>query len=291
MDERWISAIDLCCGAGGWACAARGLPIRIVAAVDRWEAACRTYQRNHPQTEVIHGDLNDADVAARMVRIAREESVDLVLGAIPCEWISVRRNITRGCTDAERQEGRRVLDAVLAIIAEIGPRWWCLEDVIQIRKELPIPPPLPIPTIAVLDAAHWSAQRRRRCYFGRFPRPAPARDGRLLRDALRPGPYRIGRRADGRKVVHSHAFAADTVFGAREDRKGPTVCAVDSRRDAELVILDGDRPPRQLEWQEAAMLQGFPADYLFFGSLGDVWKMVGQAVQVDLARAILESIA
>jgi site-specific DNA-cytosine methylase len=50
---KTLVAIDLCCGAGGWSCAARGLPIHVVAAVDRWDACCLTHARNHPGTEVI----------------------------------------------------------------------------------------------------------------------------------------------------------------------------------------------------------------------------------------------
>jgi site-specific DNA-cytosine methylase len=47
---------------------------------------------------------------------------------------------------------------------------------------------------------------------------------------------------------------------------------------------------RQLEWQEAALAQGFPADYLFYGSPTRVAKMIGQAIQIDLGRAILKAI-
>ena len=47
---------------------------------------------------------------------------------------------------------------------------------------------------------------------------------------------------------------------------------------------------RNPEWQELAALQGFPLDYLFYGSPTDVMKMVGRAVQIDLARAILSGI-
>lgn len=56
-----IRAIDLCAGAGGWACAARGLPITIVAAVDFWRPACETYRLNHPGVKVIEGDLREGD--------------------------------------------------------------------------------------------------------------------------------------------------------------------------------------------------------------------------------------
>jgi site-specific DNA-cytosine methylase len=45
---------------------------------------------------------------------------------------------------------------------------------------------------------------------------------------------------------------------------------------------------RQVEWQELAVLQGFPNDYCFCGSPTRVVKMIAQAVQVDTARAILE---
>ena len=45
-----ITAVDLCCGAGGWACAARGLPISIVAA-----AVCRQTERGQGRVEKCTG--------------------------------------------------------------------------------------------------------------------------------------------------------------------------------------------------------------------------------------------
>jgi site-specific DNA-cytosine methylase len=140
-----IRAVDICCGGGGWACAARGLPIEIVLAVDLWEPAVMTYRLNHPWAEVWQEDL---------------------------------RNLRETCLAAEL------------------------------------------------------------------------------------------------------------------DRKSPTVMSQCSRRDAELAIVD-DRLPggmRVPEWQELATIQGFPTDYLFYGSPTDVMKQVGRAVPIPLARAILERI-
>lgn len=62
-----IKAIDLCAGAGGWGCAARGLPIDIVLAVDLWPVACKTYELNHPSTRVLCGDLRDGGVRAAVL--------------------------------------------------------------------------------------------------------------------------------------------------------------------------------------------------------------------------------
>jgi len=278
-----ITAVDLCCGAGGWACAARGLAISIVAAVDWWDMCCLTYARNHPTIEVIRRDVTEPEFLDWAAEL--RGSIDLVLGAIPCEWLSVRRNMNNRPKPTEIEQGRAVLDALLAAVRAIEPRWWCLEDVIQIRKELP-----PLTPYAVLDSRYWSGQRRKRCYVGRFPRPPRGNDKRVLADYMRPGPFRLGRRSIGRKLVRSRAFARDSAYATDPQRKCPTINAISSRRDPELVILDPIVGPRQMEFGEAARAQGFPDTYLFYGSPSDLWKMVGQAVQIDTGRAILEAV-
>ena len=69
----------LCDDRGRWACAARGLPIHIVAAADLWEPACRTYALNHPETQVMQGDLRDATFRANFYQ-STGGNIDLVLG-------------------------------------------------------------------------------------------------------------------------------------------------------------------------------------------------------------------
>jgi len=280
-----IKAIDLCCGGGGWALAARGLPIRIVAAIDWSDVCCSTYAANHPTVEVIQRDVTDPDFQSWAAEL--RGSVDLVLGAVPCEWLSVRRNMGNGPEHDEIERGRAVLDALLAAVAAIEPRWWCLEDVVQLRKELP-----PLTPYMLLDSQYWSGQRRKRCYVGRCPRPRrpDPPDPRVLADYLRPGPYRLGRRSVGRKLCRSRAFAPDRVYAVDPSKKCPTVTACSSRRDTELVIIDPIVGPRQMEFCEAAAAQGFPEDYLFIGSPTDEWTMIAQAVQVDTARAILAAV-
>jgi len=288
-----ILAIDLCAGAGGWACAARGLPITIVAAVDLWEPACVTYRLNHPGTEVICGDVRERETQERILELSRKVKIDLVLGGIPCAWLSIRRNVGNQPEEAEMENERATLRAVLSLVERIGPTWWCLEDVKRLAAELPAGMPW-----RELDAADFSAQRRKRIYVGRFPTPpgfGPLLDApseRVAADCLRSGPYRIGKRTFGREPSMSDTFAVDKCYVANPAKKAPTICCTSSRRDPEYVIAD-DRLPggmRQIEWQEAAALQGFPADYLFYGSPTDVWYMVGRAVQIDTARAILRGI-
>jgi site-specific DNA-cytosine methylase len=283
-----IRAIDLCCGAGGWACAARGLPIRITRAFDRWPEAAKTYEINHPATQVIVADLLDPAVQGRIRGLKGQ--VDLVLGGIPCEQVTVYRNVwnPRTRVTAEEIEAlRRLLDACLDLVHDLKPRWWCLEDVSGVARHLRIMTPY-----CQIDAAGYSPQRRKRLYVGDFPRPLRGESAELAGNRLGAGPYRVGPRQWPRAVKTSHQFDGKSTAGLSPGRKSPTICDFGPRRDAELAVLD-DRLPggkRQLMWQEAAGLQGFPEDYLFYGSETAVWKMIGQAIQIDTGRAILEAI-
>lgn len=279
-----LKAIDLCCGAGGWSCAARGLPIKFVLAVDLWDRAIRTYALNNPGVDTIVGDLRNKDVQAEILRGA--PSVDLVVGGIPCEWLSPLRTVQK-VKKAEIEKERATLDSVLSLVEKCNPIYWCLEDVERLARELP-----PFTPYQIINAKHYSAQRRKRIYVGAFPRPEMGANQEVMGSRTRPGPYRIGPRSADREIGYRNTFTGKMIMGARLDRKSPTVCGWHSRRDADICIVDEDLPGgrRQIEWQEAAVLQGFPEDFVFYGSPGDVSKMVGQAVQIDTCKKILEGI-
>lgn len=171
--RKVIRAIDLCCGAGGWAIATRGLPIQIVAAFDFAWDCCLTYRYNNPDAAVACMDVTRLDWS-------RFRDIDLLLGAIPCEEISVSRN-SQPVASLDKWHG--LLDSVLAGVDEINPRYWVIENVIQMRKHLP-----PLTPYVIMNSAHWSGQARKRIFVGRFPIPEPG-DAKTLGDYLRPGPY------------------------------------------------------------------------------------------------------
>lgn len=116
-----LRAIDLCCGGGGWACAARGLPMEIVLAVDFWEPATMTYRLNHPHIDVQKADLRDNRFQSRLLGEARKLGVNVVLGGVPCEWLSVYRCLQK-VTAAEIEENRATLDACLRTIFSLDHR-------------------------------------------------------------------------------------------------------------------------------------------------------------------------
>lgn len=274
-----LRAIDICCGAGGWSVAARGLPITVTDAWDWDTDACATHRANHQATDVHQADIRTVNFRPFAGK------VDLVLGAVPCEEISVARNSKKASAHILR-DWQALLDSILAAVDAINPRWWVLENVIQMRKHLP-----PLTPYLIIDSAEYSAQKRRRIYVGKFPRPAPGTDTRVLRDCLRPGPHQVNR-----QTLEAPTTSTRQWYGPRTkrildpDRKSPTITNFGNRYSRAFTIQQSAAPPRALNFHEAAALQGFPEDFVFVAALFRATKLVGQAVQIHTARAILQAI-
>lgn len=273
-----IRAIDVCSGAGGWAVAARGLPIRITHAFDRDPDHLATYEYNHPGVTCVQCDVVEHDFSP----LAGE--VDLVLGGIPCELLS----LARGHLQPSEQDFAalyKLIDACLAIPQLVGADWFCYEDVHALEKHLP-----PLTPRFRLESSEYSPQRRARTYVGNVPMPPGGADNRVLADCLRGGPYRLSARLRGARPRRSNGYSSDrTFYPWFPSDKSPTVVQLSSRHDRQGAVIDDDLV-RQLEWQELALLQGFPGEYVFIGSPTKVVKQIGQAVQIDTARAILKAL-
>lgn len=273
-----LTAIDLCCGAGGWIAAARGLPIRFVMAADWSEDCCLTVKYNHPHVPVVRADVRQLDFTRFRGK------VDLMLGAVPCEEVSVAR-AGRPASEAAIASWQELIDAMVYGAGEMRAKWWALENVIQMRRHLPILTPY-----QVLDSRHWSSQNRRRIFVGDFPRPATGIAGRLV-DFIRPGPYTVTK-----TILRSTLKTRRQWYtqGARRvldpAKPSPTITDFGSSHSRGFVITTADGRERVLTLQEAALLQGFPEDYVFVCAPSRAFKLVGQAVQIDTARAILQAI-
>lgn len=272
-----IKAIDVCCGAGGWAVAARGLPIEIVAAFDRAPDALATYKLNHPTVECIECDVMSYDFSPW-------RGVNLILGGIPCETLSTARSNYLPSRE-ELNAFKALLSKFLSLPPKLGAKDWCYEEVPQVLKYLPKGTPY-----LDLNSEHWSAQRRRRFYIGNLAAPPSADCPDVLKHHLRPGPHRLSPRIHGVRTPTTDRRGENrpnTFYPCEPEFKCVTVQPWgDSKRDADYAVMDNGNP-RQWDWKEAATLQGFPVDYTFVGNPGRVAKMVGQAVQIDTARALL----
>ncbi len=299
-----LNAIDLCCGAGGWAVAARGLPIRWVAVADWAEDCLETWRVNHqiahPDCALCRVDLAMSEGRDAVVTAIGTHRIDLVVGGIPCEELSTARgNAPLACGELDRLHA--LIDGTLELVRHLEPRWWALEDVIQIERHLPAPIELgyEIPYRRI-EAADFGPQRRLRTFLGRFPDPANFADPdapRVVGPCLIDGPHQTIPRAEsyirtdwGRDAGRVGRDKIRVLDPARESWTVLGAISRGSRQRRNHCVDAGDGRIRLLDWREAARLQGFPSDYLFAAPLRRTEKMVGQAISIFVGRAILQAI-
>lgn len=296
-----ITAVDLCCGAGGWAVAARGLPIRFVAVADREPDALETWRVNHagqhPKCKMIECDLSTPEGRAEV--LAAAPRADLTLGGIPCEEVSLARGSTP-LKPGEMDTWLALIDNCFGIVRDTGSRYWCFEDVIQIETYLPAPLLTGHPfRCRRIEAKDYGPQDRLRTFIGDFPEPARPEPGpRTLADVLRRGPYQT--EPDAESYTVNEQGGRDSMFlGSHSIRllnpamASPTIIGSTnrgSRQRRAFMLRMPDGRLRNLSWQEAAALQGFPDDYVFAAQLCRTIKMIGQAIPIPVGRAILQGI-
>jgi len=299
-----LTAIDLCCGAGGWAIASRGLPIEFAAVVD-WAPDCLetwrlNHQAAHPEARRLKLDLSHPAAVRRVIEATAGRPVELILGGIPCEQITPLRSGRVRPTAADMDELHRLIDNVLTIVRELSPRYWCIEDVVQIERHLPLPLVFgrEIPRRRI-DAAEFGPQRRRRTYLREFPPPVadPTDAAMTLGDCLDRGPFltepRIDEMASLQKLgSHGHHLRGDCYRPLDPDAKAPTIISQIWRgsRSRRCFVVPSPAGPRVLTWQEAARVQGFPDDFRFGCTATRAAKMIGQAIPIHVGRAILRAI-
>lgn len=295
-----LTAIDLCCGAGGWAVAARGLPIRWLAVADIAPDCLEVWRLNHesehPDCARLAVDLSTAEGidAVRQAALERLDGagLDLIVGGIPCEQVSPLRGATPlkpGALD----EWHALIDRALGLVRYFAPRWWSIEDVIQIERHLPTAIDLGwhVPYQRI-EAADFGPQRRLRTFLGRFPTPRPAPGPRTLGECLLPGPHRAVLHPERYEQTTRGRVGNDKIRALDPAEPSPTVCSQltrGCRQRRNWAVREGGRV-RLLSIAELARVQGFPADYLFAPQHSRMEQMVGRAIPIPVGRAILEAI-
>lgn len=116
------TAVDLFCGSGGVSQGLKSAGWRVVAACDNDAAASATYMANHPETQLIQGDiLLDSTVDA--IAIAADGTIDLVVICAPCQPFS-SQNRYRG-----NDEREQLIVRALAVVAKLRPALVFFENV------------------------------------------------------------------------------------------------------------------------------------------------------------------
>ncbi|NVM29295.1 MAG: DNA cytosine methyltransferase [Candidatus Helarchaeota archaeon] len=122
MNQK-IIALDLFAGCGGLSKGFENAGIYVAVANEVWEPAIESYQHNHPDTTMIRGDVTDSKVKEKIIRAAKKEGVNLVIGGPPCQAFSTSGY--RNCLD----ERFYLVKEYIKIVKEIKPSVFVMENV------------------------------------------------------------------------------------------------------------------------------------------------------------------
>lgn len=295
MEVRSMRTVDLFAGCGGLSLGFEEQGFEIVAAFELWDAAIKCYKANfnHP---VLKVDLADTQNA---VEIIKKYKPAMIIGGPPCQDFSHA---------GKRIEANRagLTDSYAEIISAIRPICFVMENVDRAQKSNAYASARRILkdagyglTEIVLDASKCGAPQKRKRFicFGMLGKEdgfaldvfvkRQSQNSMTLRDyfgdSLGFEFYYRHPRNYNRRAVFSIDEPAPTVRGVnRPVPKGypghpNDACPVNS----ELHVLSTE---------ERALIQTFPKSFKWIGNKTDVEQMIGNAVPVNLARYVAETV-
>nr|WP_199163020.1 DNA cytosine methyltransferase [Elizabethkingia sp. ASV34] len=115
-----FNAIDIFSGAGGMSLGAIMAGLEIDVAIENNTAAAKTFKINHPETEVICGDIrniNNIDCG--------NNGVFALFGGPPCQGFSTSNTKTRN----EKNTNNTLFNEFIRLVDETKPSWFVFENV------------------------------------------------------------------------------------------------------------------------------------------------------------------
>lgn len=250
---------------------------------------------------------------AETVRLARPKY--FVLENVPAFLKSPQYEIFKKMTDPGEPLQEYTFNAKVLNAAEFGaPQIRKRVIVLGSRKDVPT---LIHPTIMLSDSSKWQTVRDTIGGLGSV-RPLPQKDGVEISGRSVAGPFR----ADELHVTRNYTdlslkrFRKIPLNGNRFDlpEKLKAPCWVKHKSGSADVMgrLNWEKPSvtirtefvkpekgrylhpdqhRAITPYEGALLQGFPEDYLFVGSMTDIVRQIGNAVPIPLGAAIGRQLA
>ncbi len=291
-----MKVVDLFSGCGGLALGFSNAGFEVVASIDNWQTALKTYEANLSHHTVLF-DLSDVEGAVELIT---ELNPDMIAGGPPCQDFS-------HAGKRDENQGRGDLTISFAqIIDSVRPKYFLMENVDRLTGTDKFKRAYRLwkkagygITIKLLDASFCGVPQKRKRYFV-FGELGGV-DGALeshLENRLAPKPMTVRQffkrdldveyyyrhpRNYARRAVYSIDEPSPTIRGvSRPIPSGYPGHPADATTDFSKV--------RPLTSTERARIQTFPKNFKFIGSKVDVEQMIGNAVPVKLAEYVAKAI-
>lgn len=291
-----MKVIDLFCGCGGLSLGFQKAGYTILAAFDNWDEAVTVYHNNfsHP---IFKQDLSDVEQAISKII---QFKPDMIIGGPPCQDFS-------SAGKRDENNGRGDLTVSYAkIVTSVMPEWFVMENVDRILKTGKLVEARKIfkdcgygLTETVLNASLCGVPQRRKRFImiGHLGEKDGFMAGMLEKrqstKEMTVADY-FGDQIDIKYYYrHPRSYARRGIFSI--DEPSPTIRGVNRPMPSgyhlhptdPVTSLEGIRPLTTLE---RSMIQTFPKDFKFIGTKTGMEQMIGNAVPVNLAKFVGDSI-
>ncbi len=123
-------AIDLFAGAGGMSLGFEKAGFQVVQAVECDPHAAKTYQKNHPETDVVVSTIKKLDPNDCLRRLGiRRGDLTVLIGGPPCQGFSESNRRTRSLTNPRNH----LYKEFIRFLAAFQPAWFVMENVAGLK--------------------------------------------------------------------------------------------------------------------------------------------------------------
>lgn len=311
--HRVYTSVEICAGAGGQAVGLEAAGFEHAALVEIDPHACATLSANRPKWNVIKGDVREFKPELHIAG----QHIDLLAGGVPCPPFSLAGK------QEGRDDERDLFPTMLKLVEQIDPSAVMIENVRgllqekfkpyrdEILQELKALGYVPMVWGKFQASEFGVPQLRPRSIlvalkpeFSEYytaPTPNPDKTvtvGAALRDSMR----KRGLTGDDLKKWSAGADqVAPTLVGGSKKHGGADLGPTRAKRQWEQLGVDGHglanddeaadlvgpkgRGPR-ITVAQAALLQGFPKDWIFTGGKTARYRQVGNAFPPPVAGAV-----
>ncbi|MFF5433854.1 DNA cytosine methyltransferase [Streptomyces griseofuscus] len=322
LSDGTLTSLEICAGGGGQALGVERAGFQHVALVERNPRACATLRQNRPSWNVIEKDLREFEPE----RDANLTTIDLLAGGVPCTPYSIAGH-QKGVNDerdllpvalqlAKDLRPRAVMLENVKTLARdrnfAAVRQYIEDELRTIGYDV---------QFEVLDAQDFGVpQTRKRTLIvavqkelKKFHWPMgawelPPTVGEVLRESMKERGW--GGADEWARLAHD---IAPTIVGGSEKHGGGDLGPDRAKQRWGQLAVNGDSTTDQVPgpdfalqhnigrggWkgypkltpEQVALLQGFPADWMFAGSRTARYKQIGNAFPPPVAHAVASAIA
>lgn len=288
--------VDLFAGCGGLSKGFENAGFEIAAAFELNPYAVECYNQNFLEHEAYQVDLTDVEHSVKQIQ---PFSPNIIIGGPPCQDFSVAGSRIEG-------EKAALTECFAKIITAVKPQYFVMENVPRAKdsrsyfsaKNLFKKAGYGL-TEKVIDASLYGVPQKRKRFIvvGQLNGVDGFLD-EIIESTESIVPMTVRKKYPDFPVEyyyrHPRTYQRRAVFSI--DEPAPTMRGVNRPRPASYKAHKNDcsnsNEIRSLSFSERALIQTFPSDFKWVGpNAGEIELMIGNAVPVDLAKAIAVSLS